>query len=89
MRLKEARIKPLADDMIGDEIRHQLGEQFKDQPVLNVFKTLGKSLKAYRRFMVATFSRPITILIREIESSSFFAPGTTGSLDMSGPSTLA
>jgi len=51
VRLKEARIKPLADEMIGDEIRHQLGEQFKDQPVLNVFKTLGKSLKAYRRFM--------------------------------------
>lgn len=51
MRLKAARIKPLPDEMIGDEIRHQLGEQFKDQPVLNVFKTLGKSLKAYRRFM--------------------------------------
>ena len=51
MRLKIPRIKPLADEDIGDEIRSQLGEQFTGHPVFNVFRTLGKSLKAYRRFM--------------------------------------
>ncbi len=51
MRLREPRIEPLTDDAIGDDIRSQLGEQFTSNPILNVFRTLGKSLKAYRRFM--------------------------------------
>ncbi|WP_435217784.1 carboxymuconolactone decarboxylase family protein [Luminiphilus sp. nBUS_07] len=51
MRLKKPRIYPLPDDAIGDDIRSQLGSQFEGQHVLNVFRTLGKSLKAYRRFM--------------------------------------
>ena len=51
MRLSEPRIQPLTDENIGDDIRSELGEQFKGHPVFNVFRTLGKSLKAYRKFM--------------------------------------
>jgi len=50
MRLAKPRIKPLADSEIGEDIRSLLGEQFQGA-VHNVFRTLARAPKAYRRFM--------------------------------------
>ena len=51
MRLKKPRVEPLAEHRLDDEAKSLLGEQFKDVPVYNVFRTLARSPKAYRRFM--------------------------------------
>ncbi len=50
MRLAKARIEPLAEDAITDDIRKLLGRQFRGA-VLNIFRTLGRIPEAYQRFM--------------------------------------
>lgn len=51
MRVKKPRVEPLAEHSLDDEAKSLLGEQFRDVPVYNVFRTLARSPKAYRRFM--------------------------------------
>ncbi|WP_084396218.1 carboxymuconolactone decarboxylase family protein [Henriciella aquimarina] len=51
MRLKEPRIAPLRDEEMGDEQKALLGERFKGQ-VFNIFRTLSRAPKAYKRFML-------------------------------------
>lgn len=51
MRLKAPRIAPLKDSEFGPEIREMLGDRFGDAPVYNIFRTLGRSPKAYKKFM--------------------------------------
>lgn len=50
MRLKAPRIAPLADSEITPEQRALLGDRFKGQ-VYNIFRTLARAPKAYKRFM--------------------------------------
>lgn len=50
MRLKTPRIAPLADSEITAEQRAALGERFKGE-IYNIFRTLARSPKAYKRFM--------------------------------------
>jgi len=51
MRLKHTRIAPLSDDEMGEEQRALLGAQFGGQ-VYNIFRTLARSPKGYKRFML-------------------------------------
>lgn len=51
MRLTTARITPLRDNELGQDIREQLGARFGAIPVLNIFRTLARAPKAYKRFM--------------------------------------
>ena len=63
MRLSHYRIKPLDEADIGPEIRSMLGDRFRVGPVPMIFRTIGRALKAYKRFMPweVTFSpRPTT-----------------------------
>ena len=51
MRLKHPRIAPLSDEEMGEEQRALLGAQFGGQ-VYNIFRTLARSPKGYKRFML-------------------------------------
>ncbi|MDA0630543.1 MAG: carboxymuconolactone decarboxylase family protein [Proteobacteria bacterium] len=51
MRLSHYRIKPLDEADIGPEIRSMLGVRFRVGPVPMIFRTIGRALKAYKRFM--------------------------------------
>lgn len=51
MRLNKPRIAPLQDHEIGEEQRALLGERFKGQ-IYNIFRTLSRAPKAYKRFML-------------------------------------
>ena len=50
MRLKAPRIAPLTDSEITPEQRTLLGDRFKGE-IYNIFRTLARSPKAYKRFM--------------------------------------
>ena len=50
MRLKTPRIAPLADSDVTPEQRALLGDRFKGE-IYNIFRTLARSPKAYKRFM--------------------------------------
>ena len=52
MRLDKPRIAPLEDHEFGDEQRAMLGERFQSDRVFNIFRTLGRAPKAFKRFMV-------------------------------------
>ena len=52
MRLDTPRIAPQPQDEITEEQRAMMGPRFRDGPVPNVFATLAKAPKAYKRFMV-------------------------------------
>lgn len=51
MRLDKPRIAPLKDEEMGEEQKALLGERFKGQ-IYNIFRTLSRAPKAYKRFMV-------------------------------------
>lgn len=51
MRLKAPRIMPLEDHELGEEQKAMLGERFQSGQVLNIFRTLARAPKAYKRFM--------------------------------------
>ena len=51
MRLDQPRIAPLGDDEISDEQRALLGPRFAGS-VYNVFRTLMRAPKAFKRFML-------------------------------------
>ncbi len=52
MRLKAPRVEPLPDGQLSAEIKDMLGPRFRGIPVPNIFRTLAKAPKAYKRFMV-------------------------------------
>ena len=52
MRLDKARIDPQPQDKITEEQRAMMGPRFKDGAMPNVFATLARAPKAYKRFMV-------------------------------------
>ena len=52
MRLDEARVAPMEVTDIAPELLALLGPRFKTIPVLNIFRTLARAPKAYKRFMV-------------------------------------
>jgi len=51
MRLNAARIAPLAEADMAPEMLGLLGPRFKAIPVLNIFRTLARAPKAFKRFM--------------------------------------
>ena len=51
MRLNTARIAPLDEADIAPELLALLGPRFKAIPVLNIFRTLARAPKAFKRFM--------------------------------------
>ena len=51
MRLNAARIAPLAEADMAPELLALLGPRFKAIPVLNIFRTLARAPKAFKRFM--------------------------------------
>ena len=51
MRLNNARIAPMADADMAPELLALLGPRFKAIPVLNIFRTLARAPKAFKRFM--------------------------------------
>lgn len=51
MRLKQARVAPLPVEDIAPDLLALLGPRFKAIPVLNIFRTLAKAPKAFKRFM--------------------------------------
>ncbi len=51
MRLDQARIAPLAVEEIDAELLTLMGPRFKAIPVLNIFRTLARVPKAFKRFM--------------------------------------
>lgn len=52
MRLSAPRIKPLTDDEMTPEQKEVLEPQFGRGRVFNIFRTLARAPKAYKRFMV-------------------------------------
>lgn len=52
MRLKAPRVAPLADSEIGSDLREMLGGRFTSGPIFNIFRTLARAPKAYKKFMV-------------------------------------
>ena len=52
MRLDEARIAPLSDAEMDTETRETLEKSFGGRPVYNIFRTLARAPKAYKRFML-------------------------------------
>ena len=52
MRLKTPRIPPLKDEEMDDAQTELLGERFKTGKVFNIFRTLARAPKAYKRFML-------------------------------------
>ena len=51
MRLDEARVAPMEVTDIAPELLALLGPRFKTIPVLNIFRTLARAPKAFKRFM--------------------------------------
>ncbi len=51
MRLTKPRVEPLSESELGPEHREMMGERFRSGPVLNIFRTLIKSPRAYKAFM--------------------------------------
>lgn len=51
MRIQHARITPLSDDELSQDIHDQLGSRFGAKAVFNIFRTLARAPKAYKRFM--------------------------------------
>ena len=51
MRLNAARIVPLAEADMAPELLVLLGPRFKTIPVLNIFRILAHTPKAFKRFM--------------------------------------
>ena len=51
MRLNTARIAPLDEADMAPELLALLGPRFKAIPVLNIFRTLARAPKAFKRFM--------------------------------------
>ena len=51
MRLKTPRIAPLTDSEMGPEVKEMIAGRFGEAPVFNVFRTLARAPKAYKRFM--------------------------------------
>jgi len=51
MRLDEARVAPMEVADIAPELLALLGPRFKAIPVLNIFRTLARAPKAFKRFM--------------------------------------
>lgn len=51
MRLKTPRVAPLTDSEMGPEVQEMIAGRFGDAPVFNVFRTLARAPKAYKRFM--------------------------------------
>jgi 4-carboxymuconolactone decarboxylase len=51
MRLQSPRIAPLEDADLGPELIELMGPRFREIPVLNIFRTLARAPKAYKRFM--------------------------------------
>ena len=51
VRLKQARVPPLPEADISPELLALLGPRFKAMPVLNIFRTLARAPKAFKRFM--------------------------------------
>lgn len=51
MRLDRARIKPLSNEEMSDEMKGMLGERFDRARVFNIFRTLAHAPKAYKAFM--------------------------------------
>ena len=51
MRLDQARIVPLAVEDIDPELLEMMGPRFRALPVLNIFRTLARVPKAFKRFM--------------------------------------
>jgi 4-carboxymuconolactone decarboxylase len=51
MRLKRHRIAPLAKEDIAPDLLALLGPRFEAIPVLNIFRTLARAPKAFKRFM--------------------------------------
>lgn len=51
VRLKQARVTPLPEADISPELLALLGPRFKAMPVLNIFRTLARAPKAFKRFM--------------------------------------
>ena len=52
MRLSKPRIAPLSNEEMGEEQKELLGERFKSGKVFNIFRTLSRAPKAYKRFML-------------------------------------
>ena len=52
MRLDKPRIAPLKDEEMGEEQKEMLGQRFQQGRVFNIFRTLARAPKAYKRFMV-------------------------------------
>ncbi|MEQ9449369.1 MAG: carboxymuconolactone decarboxylase family protein [Rhodospirillaceae bacterium] len=52
MRLSKARIAPLSDAEMDAETKATLEASFKGRPVYNIFRTLSRAPKAYKRFML-------------------------------------
>ena len=52
MRLRVARIAPLEESELAPELLDLLGPRFRNMPVLNIFRTLARSPRAFKRFMV-------------------------------------
>ncbi|WP_300379395.1 carboxymuconolactone decarboxylase family protein [Henriciella sp.] len=52
MRLSKPRVAPLSDEEMGEEQKALLGERFKGGNVFNIFRTLSRAPKAYKRFML-------------------------------------
>jgi 4-carboxymuconolactone decarboxylase len=51
MRLNSPRIAPMAKADMAPELLALLGPRFKAIPVLNIFRTLARAPKAFKRFM--------------------------------------
>lgn len=51
MRLTKARINPLSNEEMSDEMKAMLGERFDRGKVFNIFRTLAHAPKAYKQFM--------------------------------------
>ena len=52
MRMNTPRVAPLDEQELTPEMLDLLGPRFSGIPLLNIFRTLARAPKAYKRFMV-------------------------------------
>jgi alkylhydroperoxidase family enzyme len=52
MRMTTPRVAPLKEQELTPEMLDLLGPRFRGIPLLNIFRTLARAPKAYKRFMV-------------------------------------
>ena len=52
MRMNTPRVTPLNEQELTPEMLDLLGPRFRGIPLLNIFRTLARAPKAYKRFMV-------------------------------------